>query len=448
MKNVSLSHLAVTCRQNRRRALFLLTGTLLCLLLSSPFAFGQSAPTEIAVVVNTLTQPDLGITPSLSFIDLMEPSAVRAVANEHIRLSEDPQDRRRYVGLAIDGHLAYLPSFDLPSFNSPSTGDSILIVNLQERIIVGEIPLRAGSSPQQVALINENKLYVTCADAHEVHVVDIANRNVTHVITGPFNKPTGITLLNGKAYVTNPAWLYDPLAQRTFYFDSSVTVIDTATDRVIADIPTPINAGGILTDGDATVIVKTTGNYNDIPGYLVFIEASTDTVTETVNLGFTPGSFALNAESRLFIQGSWQNPGLLVYDTLAQDWIRDEDDTIAAFSNDPDASLSGGLTFAPNGDLYITQPDWSGSGQDYVRVMDVTDAALLETYHVGLGASILGFATIITNPADINNDGVVDTADLNIAARFFGDAGDGLVADVNRDGVVDILDLVLIRAEF
>ena len=71
------------------------------------------------------------------------------------------------------------------------------------------------------------------------------------------------------------------------------------------------------------------------------------------------------------MQGSWQNPGLLIYDVAAQDWIRDEDDTIANFSNDADASIGGGLTFSPDGNLYITQPDWGGGGQDYVRVMDV-----------------------------------------------------------------------------
>ena len=92
---------------------------------------------------------------------------------------------------------------------------------------------KRGATPQQVALINARKLYVTCAAAHEVHVVDIPNRNVTKVLTGAFNKPTGITLLNGKAYVSNPAWEWDPEARMTTYYESSVTVIDTATDIVL-----------------------------------------------------------------------------------------------------------------------------------------------------------------------------------------------------------------------
>ena len=406
-------------------------------------AFGQEVQ-DLAVVINTLTHPDLGITASLSLIDLMEPNERRAVDNEILHFSKDPLKRRRAVGLSVQGHLAYIPTFSLPITGAASSGDGIFIINLEDREFVGEIPIQEGATPQQVALINAQKLYVTCAAAHEVHVIDIPNRNTTKILTGHFNKPTGITLLNGKAYVSNPAWEWDPEAGMTTYYESSVTVIDTATDSVLKSIPVPTNAGEIFSDGESTIIVKTVGNYNDILGHLVLIDANTDAVVETVKLKLTPGSASLNAEKQLFIQGSWQKPGLLIYDVAAKNWIRDEDDTIANFSNDADASVSGGLTFAPDGNLYITQPDWSGSGQDYVRVMDVTDASLLQTYHVGPGASILAFAQIISRREDINNDGSVNILDLIIAARFLGDEGPGIIADVNGDNVVNILDLVLI----
>ncbi|RKU19913.1 hypothetical protein C6503_07065 [Candidatus Poribacteria bacterium] len=426
----------------KRRALLLISAFLLTLLLSP--AFGQTEVQDLAVVINALTHPDLGITASLSLIDLMEPNEKRAVDNEILHFSNDPLSRRRAVGLSIRGHLAYIPTFSLPVTGAASSGDGIFIVNLETREIVGEIPIQEGATPQQVALINDQKLYVTCAAAHEVHVIDIPNRNTTKILTGSFNKPTGITLLNGKAYVSNPAWEWDPEARMTTYYDSTVTVIDTETDIILKSIPVPTNAGGIVNDGESTVIVKTTGNYNDILGHLVLIDANTDEVVETVKLKLTPGSFALNSEKQLFIQGSWQKPGLLIYDVAAQDWIRDDDDTITNFSNDPDASVSGGLTFAPDGNLYITQPDWGGGGQDYVRVMDVVDASLLQTYHVGPGASILAFAQIIPRREDLNKDGSVNVSDLIIAARFLGDQGPGIIADVNGDEVVNILDLVLI----
>ncbi|MDE0398672.1 MAG: dockerin type I domain-containing protein [Candidatus Poribacteria bacterium] len=426
-----------------KRHASVLIAVLFLTLLINP-TFGQTEVQDLAVVINALTHPDLGITASLSLIDLMEPNERRAVDNEILHFSNEVLQRRRAVGLAIRGHLAYIPTFNLPVTGAESSGDSIFIVNLEAREIVGEIPIQEGATPQQVALINDEKLYVTCAAAHEVHVINIPNRSTTKILTGSFNKPTGITVLNGKAYVSNPAWEWDPEARKTTYYDSRVTVIDTETDIILKSIPVPTNASGILNDGESTIIVKTTGNYNDILGHLVLIDANTDEILETVKLKLTPGSFALNSEKQLFIQGSWQKPGLLIYDVAAQDWIRDDDDTITNFSNDPDASVSGGLTFAPDGHLYITQPDWGGAGQDYVRVMDVMDASLLQTYHVGPGASILAFAQVISRREDLNNDGIVNISDLVIATRFLGDQGPGIIADVNGDEVVNILDLVLI----
>ena len=426
----------------KRHASVLIVVLFLTLLINP--TFGQTEVQDLAVVINALTHPDLGITASLSLIDLAEPNERRAVDNEILHFSNEVLQRRRAVGLSIRGHLAYIPTFNLPVTGAESSGDSIFIVNLEAREIVGEIPIQEGATPQQVALINDEKLYVTCAAAHEVHVIDIPNRKTTKILTGSFNKPTGITLLNGKAYVSNPAWEWDPEASKTTYYESRVTVIDTETDLILKSIPVPTNASGIISDGESTVIVKTTGNYNDILGHLVLIDANTDAVVETVKLKLTPGTFALNSQKQLFIQGSWQKPGLLIYDVAAQDWIRDDDDTITNFSNDPDASVSGGLTFGPDGSLYITQPDWGGGGQDYVRVMDVVDASLLQTYHVGPGASILAFAQVISRREDLNNDGFVNISDLVIATRFLGDQGPGIIADVNGDEVVNILDLVLI----
>ncbi|MDE0555315.1 MAG: hypothetical protein OXI24_13920, partial [Candidatus Poribacteria bacterium] len=345
MNKVVAMPLASAAKKIDRRHFSCYSLLLLCAflftLLVSP-AFGQTEAQDIAVVINALTHPDLRIVASLSLIDLDEPSERRAVDNEILHIGFDPILRRRAIGLSIHGHLAYITSFNLPITGETSSGDNILIINLEDREFVGEIPIQAGTTPQQIALINNQKLYVTCAATHEVHVVDIPNRNVTKVLTGSFNKPTGITLLNGKAYVSNPAWEWDPVARKTTYYDSTVTVIDTETDIILKSIPVPTNASTIVNDGESTVILKTTGNYNDISGHLVLIDTMTDEIIETVKLDFAPGSVALNSQKQLFLQGSWQNPGLLIYDVAAQAWIRDEDDVIANFSNDADASISGG----------------------------------------------------------------------------------------------------------
>lgn len=402
------------------RALLLMAAILCTLLVSS--VFGQTDVQNIAVVINALTHPDLGITTSLSIIDLAESNERRAIDNEILPLGNVPS------GLSIRGHLAYV---------SNVYSNNILIINLQAREIVGEIPIRAGAQPQQLAFVTPNKMYVTCDAAHEVHVVDIANRNVTKTITGHFNKPTGITILNGKAYITNPAWEWDAVENKVNYHDSSVTVIDTATDTVLKTIPMPTNAGGVLNDGEATVIVKTTGNYKDIPGNLVLIAATTDEIAKTVPLKMTPGPFAINPQKQLFIQGGWLNPGLLIYDVATQKWIRDKNDALVDFGG------GGGMTFAPDGSLYITYPDWTGGGLSLVRVMG-PDETLLKTYQAGHGTDNIAIAQIVPRREDLNDDGFIDVADLTIASRYLGTSGVGILGDVNGDGTVDIRDLVRI----
>ncbi|HRP62889.1 MAG TPA: hypothetical protein PK400_06330 [Phycisphaerales bacterium] len=48
------------------------------------------------------------------------------------------------------------------------------------------------------------------------------------------------------------------------------------------------------------------------------------------------------------------------------------------------------------------------------------------------------------NPADLNNDGVVDVQDLLILLVAWGPCGDECPADLNGDGVVDVLDLLFL----
>ena len=295
MNKVFCSRRHLSCPRHYLHSL-LFTSAILFTLIVSP-AFGQTEVQNLAITLNALDKDDWNITSTLSIIDLDEPNERRAVDKEMLPIGDVPS------GLLVHGHLAYIARFD---WLSGLLSDSVLIVNLEQREIVGEIPIESGSYPQSLALVNPNKLYVTCDNVHQVHVIDVPNRSVTKIITdSSFNKTTGMTILNGKAYVTNPAWEWDAAAGKSVYHDSSVTVIDTETDTVLKSIPMPINAGGILNDGESTVIVKTTGDRNLITGSLVLIDATTDEIRKTIPLKLTPGSFAINSQKQIFIQAGW-----------------------------------------------------------------------------------------------------------------------------------------------
>ncbi len=412
---------------HKLQALLCIGAMLFTFLVSS--AFSQTDVDNLAVVVNALDKDDWEITSSLSIIDLDEPDLKRAVDDEVVTIGDVPSD------ILIQGHLAYITRFD---WLSEALNDGILIVNLERQEIIGHIPFELGAYPQQMALVNPSKMYVTCDNVHQVHVVNLDSRKVTKVITDPsFNKTSGITLLNGKAYVTNPAWEWDAVAGKSIYHQSSVTVIDTQTDTVLKSIPTPINATGIVNDGDSTVVVKTTGDYNMITGSLVLIDAATDEVITTVNTRTTPGSIAINSQKQLFIQGGWQHPGLLIYDVSNQEWIRDRNDTLTEFAG------GSGMVFGPDGNLYIAKPDWTQSGLSTLLVMGA-DETLLRTYELGYGTDKVALVQIVPRNEDTNDDGFIDIKDLVIVGRDFGQRGPGITGDVNRDGEVNILDLILV----
>ena len=385
---------------------------------------------NLAVVVNALANPELGISTSLSIVDLDEPDIERAVENEIIPLGLYPND------IEIQSHLGYVVN---------SGNDNVQIVDLRNRVNVGTIPIGEGTLPQKIAFASDSKAYITCNGTNDIRVVDVKARSVINTIPGGL-KPTGITIINDKAYVTNSAFEVDGF--NVTYKDSSVTVIDTRTDTVLTTIDVPTNATGITNDGESKVLMISTGDYATILGNLVIIDATRDEVEKVVSLRSTPASsLVINSMKHVFLtsgDGFFTNLGLMVYDLVREKWIRDRNHALADFAG------GTGLAVDSNDNIYVAVPDWTGARLDELHVM-APNETLDRTYRVGAGASFVAIAQIqpIETPlVDVNNDGIVGVDDLVLVASNFGDTGIGISGDANADGIIDIFDLVLVAKRF
>ena len=398
-------------------------------------AVATLASTEVqnlAVVVNASANLELGISTSLSIINLDEPDIRQAVENEIIPLESVPSD------VEIQDDLGYVVN---------TFSDNVQIVDLRNRVSLGTIPMGTGSLPQKIAFVSGSKAYVACNGTNDIRVVDVKGRSVINTIPGGL-KPAGITIINDKAYVTNSAFVVDAISFQVTYEDSSVTVIDTRTDTVLRTIDVPTNATGITNDGESKVLVISQGDYGAILGNLVIIDANRDEVEKVVELKATPASsLVINSMKHVFFNsgdGFFTNLGLMVYDLAREKWIRDRNDALADFAG------GTGVAVDSNDNIYVTIPDWTGARLDELRVM-APDETLDRTYRVGPGASIVSIAQIQpveAPPVDVNKDGVVDVTDLVLVASNFGETGVGISGDVNSDGVIDIFDLVLVAKRF
>ena len=137
-----------------------------------------------------------------------------------------------------------------------------------------------GSSPNKIAIVNATKGYITNLYKGTVtsfNPTTLADMNDSIRVGA---NPQGLLAVNGKVYVCNSG----------YGSDSTVSVIDAATDAVVATITVGAGPTDIGVDGDGEIFVRCSGYSDwsdpgkDTPGSIVIIDPSTDGVTSTIPL--------------------------------------------------------------------------------------------------------------------------------------------------------------------
>ena len=329
-------------------------------------SLGVSAKNQnLAIVANGLKDPG-----SLSIIDINQLNIKKAVKNDIITTGSTPND------VQVQQNLAYVVN---------TYSNNIQIISLLEQNSVGEISVGSDTLPEKIAFVDSFKAYVTCNGPDQVAVLNLHTKSVTNRIQVQ-SKPWGITIINKKAYVANSAAVTNWVTFKTTYGNSSVSVIDTTTDRVIKTIKVATNATEITTDGNSKVLVISTGDYAMIPGQLTIIDANTDEIEKTVKLKTTPGAIIVNRKQQIAIINT--NTGAMVYDLVQNKLVRDKNNPIAGFSG------GFGMTIDQEKSIYyVCIPDWTGGGLDELRVLN-SKYNIVKRYQVGKGASFVAVAQI------------------------------------------------------
>jgi YVTN family beta-propeller protein len=243
---------------------------------------------------------------------------------------------------------------------------------------IGTIQLQGSKSPAKVYIFNDAKGYVTNLYDKSVTVFNPMTLEIIkdRIVVGLY--PSGLTAAANKIYVCNSGW----------GADSTVSVIDAATDAVIKTIAVERQPSEIMLASNGELVVKCDGytdwgnSANNLPGGLVMIDPSTDAVSGSISVsleknGF-PGHMALSADGTGYLQTT---KGIVPFHSVSRTL-----DTVAVVSSQ---SIYSFTLDDVKGRLYVTDAkDYSMGGQ--VSVFD-RQGAKITSFQAGIIPGAIAF---------------------------------------------------------
>ncbi|MFT6982999.1 MAG: YVTN family beta-propeller protein [Crocinitomicaceae bacterium] len=151
----------------------------------------------------------------------------------------------------------------------------IEVLSASDFTSIKQIQMESGGvskQPRSIAFYGGNA-YVTCYDGF-VDVIDTSSLTVTSRIPVG-NNPEGLAVANGKLYVANSGGLNFP------NLDSTLSVIDLATNAELMKITVGINPGEVVSDASGDVYVISRGDYGAVPSRLKRVNSTTDVLAES-----------------------------------------------------------------------------------------------------------------------------------------------------------------------
>jgi len=176
--------------------------------------------------------------------------------------------------------------------------DTVSVIDTETNTVIATIHLNNEVSPFGVAVTPEGShVYVTNNGSDSVSVIDTETNTVTATIHLPVKSfPLGIAVTpNGsKVYVANEG-LGTP---------STVSVIATASNKVIATIPMGLDPFGVVVTPNGQHVYVVNNGSNAV----YVIDTATNTVIDTIPVGNQPVGIAVTPDGRnLYVTGDVSN---------------------------------------------------------------------------------------------------------------------------------------------
>lgn len=301
--------------------------------------------------------------------------------------------------------------------------DEIHVINLNTESTVGFMPTGDGSNPYWMAFYDNQYAYVSLLVSSKLLKVDVQSLAVVDTVDLPGKSPEGVAIHDDKVYVALTGFDFG-----TFLYDpGQVAVFDATADTLLYEIPVGINPQFVDVDRNGDIHVMCTGDFFSVFGRAYVIDGATDVVTDSLELGGSPGMLHIGPENIVAVAaGGFTTDGFVYsYSASSLDVYYD--------SNAPLAVDSGcvGVTWFQDSTFFAT------SFKDVVERLD-SGGASVAAYGLGDGPVHVDFNY---QPGDMNGDWTVDPVDLSYLVDYLFATGDMAVwpiwrGDVNADGAL------------
>ena len=257
-------------------------------------------PEELLLVANEGTQ-------TLSYVSLREGGPRLMIQLGHdVRPGARPFAGRKYAAIAV------------------SDGDSLVVVDLLQRVVVHAISVGEGAGASGGTVLNDSVAYVALSGRNLLLKVNLESGDTLGIPVG--QTPLDVVVARGKLFVVNSnAPTCPPVEPDCPTGESWITVIDPITNAPSAPdsiaLPGPGQASYATVGADGRVYVMQVGSSESPEGRLSIVDPLNRTeVGNFGGFGLTPGAIAADLGERVMVASSTE--GLMEFNTRTRTVIR------------------------------------------------------------------------------------------------------------------------------